>query len=33
MHGAGTVEYWDEPGKVIDRYIGEFVKGVKHGYG
>jgi hypothetical protein len=33
MHGAGTVEYWDESGKVVDKYIGEYVKGIKHGYG
>lgn len=33
MHGAGQVQYYDENNQPSDRYVGEFKKGIKHGYG
>ena len=33
MHGTGRCSYYDGEGKVEEEYVGQFERGLKHGYG
>ena len=33
MNGAGRCIYYDSKGRQTDVFVGEFVNGIKHGYG